>query len=135
MATEQALRALEQYFIDRSGYYFGFLERDHGYALEGVSRSEHHVAITYRSASMAIRVTFEPREEAIFVYVIQLETGRIPEYLDAPSRWAYLQEVAASSGNALKTRKEVRRATDRSGVEAALSDHAKDLQRWTAEHS
>lgn len=120
---------LEQYFVDRCRHHLRFFEGDRGYSFDGVSRSEHHVSVTYRSATMAIRVTFEPREEAIFVYVIRLESGNIPDYLDAPSRWAYLEETAHLPGSAPTARRS-RRATDRGTVEAALSDYAKDLQRW-----
>ena len=71
---------------------FGFLA-DYGCELTSIEETGHIVEITYKNQTTGIKVSFESRENDIFVYLIRLINGEIPAYLDAPSRWFYLDNI------------------------------------------
>ncbi len=66
-----------------------------GYGCQIVSYGEHAagMSITYANSTTGVKVSFEPRENLIFVYLIQLQEGKIPAYLDAPGNWVYFDAV------------------------------------------
>lgn len=71
---------------------FGYLA-DYGCKLASIEEDRYGVEITYKNQTTGIKVSFEVRENAIFVYLIRLVNSEVPAYLDAPSRWFYLDNV------------------------------------------
>jgi hypothetical protein len=65
----------------------------YGCELSSIEQDTYGVEITYKNQTTGIKVSFEVRENDIFVYLIRLINGEIPAYLDAPSRWFYLDNV------------------------------------------
>jgi hypothetical protein len=65
----------------------------YGCELVGIEEDSYGTDITYKNQPTGIRISFEIRENDIFVYLIRLINGEIPPYLDAPSRWFYLDNL------------------------------------------
>lgn len=71
---------------------FDFLERDYGFALVGArDLGALGISATYKNATTGVKVSLEPREKAVFVYIIKLSNGEIPQYLNSPSNWLLLE--------------------------------------------
>jgi hypothetical protein len=66
---------------------------EYGFRLAGIERDSYGIEVTYKNRTTGIKISFEIRENDITVYLIRLVNGEIPEYLDAPSRWFYLDNL------------------------------------------
>lgn len=65
----------------------------YGFELTGIEEDRYGTEITYKSETTGIKVSFDIRENDIFLYLIRLIKGDIPAYIDAPSRWFYLDNL------------------------------------------
>ncbi len=83
---------LKRVFIENCLSKFRYLAA-YGCELTSIEEDRYLVEITYKNQTTGIKVSFEIRENDIFIYLIQLINGEIPAYLDAPSRWFYLDNV------------------------------------------
>lgn len=72
---------------------FKFLIDCFDYEITSVEVSAYAAEVTYKNQTTAVKVSYEHRENSIFVYLIRLINGDVPAYLDAPSRWFYLDNV------------------------------------------
>lgn len=83
---------------------FQFLVDDFGFRIVSVERGPANVGIhiTYQDRS-AVQVSLEPTENAVFVYLIRLLDGKIPEYpLKYPANSFYLDELIDLKSPSLK---------------------------------
>lgn len=71
---------------------FGFLSA-FGFERMSITEEWYGTEIVYKNQTTGIKVSFETRENDIFLYLIRLINGEVPAYLDAPSRWFYLDNV------------------------------------------
>lgn len=83
---------LNRIFTQKCLKKFGLLA-DYDFELTSIEENGYGVEVTYKNQTTGIKVSFEGRENAIFVYLIQLINGKIPAYLDNPSRWFYLDNI------------------------------------------
>jgi hypothetical protein len=87
---------LQSIFTQKCLMRFEYLST-YGFELADITRDSYGSEVTYKNRTTGVKVSFEVRENEIFVYLIRLIDGEIPDYLDAPSRWFYL-------GNLVKLR-------------------------------
>ncbi|MBI3970041.1 MAG: hypothetical protein HY332_02020 [Chloroflexi bacterium] len=78
---------------------FDFLIHEYRFRVEGVTRDEHTVAVIYKNATTGVEISYEPRQNDIFVYLIRLVEGDIPAYLDRPLNWLYLHNLLEYKGS------------------------------------
>lgn len=83
---------LHRVFTQKSLNNFRYLAA-YGCELTSIEEDRYVVEITYKNQTTGIKVSFEFRENQIFVYLIRLINEEIPAYLDAPSRWFYLDNL------------------------------------------
>lgn len=81
-------RAFTQKCLDR----FRFLTA-YGCELTSIEEDTYGVEVTYKNRTTGIKVSFDVKENDVSVYLIRLVNEEIPAYLDAPSRWFYLDNV------------------------------------------
>jgi hypothetical protein len=81
---------------------FQFLIDEYGCQIVQSGQHAAGSAITYTNSTTAVKVSLEPRENFIFVYLIKLQNGKIPAYFDAPDGWVYLDAVLALKNPQLK---------------------------------
>lgn len=65
-----------------------------------VEKSARGEAVTYRNTTTGVRITFEPMDGGIFVYVIRLRDGKVPPYPifikeDTVLDWFRIQEITS----------------------------------------
>ena len=111
---------------------FQFLEDDFGFKIASVERGPVNVGIhiTYQGRS-AVQVSFEPRENAVFVYLIRLLDGKIPEYpLKYPMNSFYLDELINLKSPSLKVaQKGAGKLLSSRDLEAILNQYANALRQ------
>ena len=83
---------LQSIFTQKCLMRFEYLSTN-GFELAGITRDSYGSEVTYKNRTTGVKVSFEVRENEIFVYLIRLIDGEIPDYLDAPSRWFYLDNL------------------------------------------
>lgn len=99
--------------------------------LAGVEVDNYGAEVTYKNRTTAVKVTLELRENDIFVYLIRLVDGGIPAYLDAPSRWFYLDNVVKlRSPSTTLPRKRFGEWLTPDDIDHLLSDYADALRRY-----
>ena len=115
---------------------FQFLVDDFGFKIVSVERGPANVGvhITYQGRS-AVQVSFEPAEDAVFVYLIRLLDGKIPDYpLKYPTNAFYLDELIDLKSPSLKiARKNVGKPLSSQELEAILKQYANALRRIGAD--
>ena len=62
---------------------FQFLMEEYSCQIISCGKHAAGMAITYANSTTGVKVNFEPRENLIFVYLIQLRDGKIPAYLES----------------------------------------------------
>lgn len=92
MRDSHNISELQRAFIQKCLDSFTFLAA-YGCEVIGVEEDSYGAEVTYKNETTAVKISFEVRENAVFVYLIQLIDGEVPAYLDAPSRWFYLDNV------------------------------------------
>lgn len=111
---------------------FQFLVDDFGFKVAAVERGPVNVGIhiTYQGRS-AVQVSFEPAENAVFVYLIRLLDGKIPEYpLKYPTNSFYLDELIDLKSPSLKVaQKGVGKLLSSRDLEAILKQYANALRQ------
>ena len=60
---------------------FKFLEEKYGFKVISVMKDPTEASITFANATTAIDVRFEPRDNFLFVYLIRLKNGKMPDNL------------------------------------------------------
>ena len=97
-----AMNKLQKRFKESCKRSFQFLVDEYGCQI--VQSGEHAAGsvMLYTNSTTGIKVSLEPRENFIFVYLIQLQDGKIPAYLDAPDHWVYFDAVLALKNPKLK---------------------------------
>jgi len=87
------MNKLQKQFEESCKRFFQFLIEQYGCQI--VQSGEHAAgsAVTYVNSTTGVKVSLEPRENFIFVYLIQLQDGKVPAYLDAPCNWVYFDAV------------------------------------------
>jgi hypothetical protein len=82
----------------------------------------------YSNRTTAIKVSLELRENYIYIYLIRLESGRIPPYLDSPRSWAYLDSILRFKGIDLRhVQKPIGDWITPDDVEAIIGEYARAL--------
>lgn len=118
-------------FIQRCLKRFSYLTR---YGCELVSIDEdssYGVEVTYKNQTTAVTVSLEDRENEIFVYLIRLVNGVIPDYLDAPSRWFYLDNlVKLKSSSVTLPQKEFGNWLTPADIDHFLKVYAESLEEY-----
>ncbi len=110
---------------------FRFLENEYGCSIVGMHEDEHSVAVTYANLTTGVKVGFEPRENFISVYLIRLVDGQVPEYIEAPSRWFYLDQVIRlRSPSSIITQKEPGEWIGLNDMRGILTRYAEALQEY-----
>ena len=84
----ELLRTFTQKCLDKFRYLATY-----GFELTSIEEDRYGTEITYKNETTGIRVSYEIRENDIFLYLIRLVKGEIPAYIDAPSRWFYLDNL------------------------------------------
>lgn len=103
----------------------------YGLELMSIEEDTYGVEITYKNQTTGIKVSFEDRENAIFVYLIRLANGEIPAYLDAPSRWFYLDNVVKlRSPSTTLCSKELGRWLTSQDIDHILTEYAEALKEY-----
>jgi hypothetical protein len=92
MTTFDDTSHLQAIFIQNCLNRFDYLSA-YGFELAGTTRDRYGSEVTYKNQTTGVKVSFEVRENEIFVYLIRLIDGEIPDYLDAPSHWFYLDNL------------------------------------------
>lgn len=90
------------------------------------------VEVTYKNQAMGIKVSFEFRENQIFVYLTRLINGEIPAYLDGPSHWFYLDNLVKLKGSPSTTlpRKEFGDWLTPDDIDEILTAYASALKEY-----
>ena len=83
---------LQSIFTQKCLMRFEYLST-YGFELADITRDSYGSEVTYKNRTTGVKVSFEVRENEIFVYLIRLIDGETPDYLDAPSRWFYLDNL------------------------------------------
>ena len=99
-----AMNKLQKQFEESCKRSFQFLMDEYGCQIVKSGKHAAGAAMTYANSTTGVKVSLEPRENAIFVYLIQLRDGKIPAYLDAPDGWVYLDAVLSLKNPNLKVR-------------------------------
>jgi hypothetical protein len=92
MTTFDDTSDLQAIFVQNCLNKFEYLST-YGFELAGNTRDNYGSEVTYKNRTTGVKVSYEVRENEIFVYLIRLINGEIPEYLDAPSCWFYLDNL------------------------------------------
>lgn len=92
MTTFHDTPDLRAIFIQKCLDRFGYLSA-YGFELAGTTRDRFGSEETYKNQTTGVKVSFDVRENDISVYLIRLINGEIPDYLEAPSRWFYLDNL------------------------------------------
>jgi hypothetical protein len=92
MTTFDDTSDLQAIFIQNCLNRFEYLST-YGFELAGTTRDRYGSEVTYKNPTTGVKVSFEVRENEIFVYLIRLIDGEIPDYLHAPSNWFYLDNL------------------------------------------
>ena len=92
MTTFEDTSDLQSIFVQNCLNRFEYLST-FGFELAGITRDNYGSEVTYKNRTTGVKVSYEVRENEIFVYLIRLVNAEIPEYLDAPSRWFYLDNL------------------------------------------
>jgi hypothetical protein len=118
------------WFREEIATYFGFLEDEYG-CRRTSTRDEGPDGIftRFRNASTAVEIAYEPMDDAIEVFLVKLEGGRVPGYADAWQRnWVplhrYLDQIGESGAegpNAIPW-------GDREALGRVLDRHARALR-------
>jgi hypothetical protein len=109
---------------------FSYLDA-YGFKLEDIKETEYRDQITYKSETTGIKISLEIRDNQIFVYLIRLINGSIPAYLDAPSRWFYLDNIVKfRSPSATLPRKGFGDLLTADDIDYILSEYALALKEY-----
>ena len=92
MTTFDDTSDLQAVFIQKCLNRFEYLSA-YGFELADTTRDRYGSEVTYKNQTTGVKVSFDVRENDISVYLIRLINGEIPDYLDAPSRWFYLDNL------------------------------------------
>lgn len=119
-------RVFTQKCLDKFRYLAAY-----GCELTSIEDDRYLVEITYKNQTTGIKVSFELRENQIFVYLIRLINGEIPAYLDAPSRWFYLDNlVKLRSPSTTLPRKEFGDWLTPDDIDDILTAYASALKKY-----
>lgn len=115
---------------------FQFLIDDFGFKIKSIERGPSNVGlqITYQGR-IAIQVNLEPTENSVFVYLIRLLDGKIPEYpLKYPANSFYLDELIDLKSPSLKMeRNNTGKPLSPQELKAILKQYANALRRLGVE--
>jgi hypothetical protein len=109
---------------------FEFLEAEYGFRQKSTrDEGQDGIFIRYRTEKTAVEIGYEPTVDEIEVFLIKLEHGGVPSYMDAQQRnWVplfrYLDHLGACGAEGPK---DVRWG-DREELRRALSQHAQALR-------
>jgi hypothetical protein len=125
------LGSLRQLFEAEGEKAFRLLILEYGCGRPRIRRTSYSVDITYKNATTGIKVSLEPRENLVIVYLIRLADGEIPSYLDSPSSWHYLDTIIAlrAPTDAVKQKLPDEQLTA-SDVERILTEYADALRKY-----
>ncbi len=122
---------LQRVFTQKCLNKFKYLLAAYGCELAGIEEDKYGTEVTYKNQTTGIRISFEIRENDIFVYLIRLINGEIPAYLDAPSRWFYLDNlVMLRSPSTTLLRKEFGGWLTPNDVDDILTAYASALKEY-----
>jgi hypothetical protein len=99
---EQTLMQLKYTFFDVCINEFKFLIDDYDCRIIECVQDHSNISITYANLTTGIEISLEPRENYIFVYLIRLHEGTVPQYLTSPRSWIYLDAILSSLRPPLK---------------------------------
>jgi hypothetical protein len=71
---------------------FAFLTA-YDFELTNINEEWYATEIVYKNQTTGIKISYETRDNDIFLYLIRLINGQIPAYIDAPSRWLCLDNL------------------------------------------
>jgi hypothetical protein len=89
------MNKLQEQFENSCKRTFQFLVDRYGCQIVSCGEHAAGISMTYANSTTGVKVSFELRENLIFVYLIKLQDGKIPAYLDAPDNWVYFDAVLA----------------------------------------
>lgn len=115
---------------------FEFLEEEFGCKPVSVKREFYGTFIVYKNTTTAIRVSIEPYDGGIFVFLIRLVRGEIPEYpssIEATTSlfWFDLEDLIALRAPSLKLdRPPLDDLFKPSNLEKILAQYAQALRKY-----
>jgi len=116
---------------------FQFLVDDFGFKLTSIERGPINVGIhiTYKSPVTAVEVSFEPRENTLFVSLIRFVNGKMPEYLlKYPMNTFYVDELIDLKSPSLRVeQKKTSELLSSREVQAILKQYADALRQIGAD--
>ncbi len=114
---------------------FTFLITDYGCGSPSYEESGMHFAtVTYRNTTTGVEIYFEPRENYIYIKLIQLINGEVPDYLWHADHWAHLGLLLRFRRSTLSiSRKEWGDWMDAKDIGVILQQYAVALRTYAAD--
>jgi hypothetical protein len=127
---EATLDEAYAWFRDDVTECFAFLEDEYGFRRTSTrDEGRDGIFIRFRSETTAVEVSYEPADDAVEVFLIKVERGRVPSYAQAWQRnWVplfrYLDHAGARGAEGPKSVV----WGDREGLRRVLAQHAEALR-------
>jgi hypothetical protein len=127
---DASLDEVSAWFRDGVDRCFAFLEAAYGFRRTSTrDEGQDGIFVRYRNETTAVEISYEPTVDEIQVFLIKLELGRVPSYMESWQRnWVplfrYLDHVDASGAEG----SERVRWGDREGLRNVLAQHAQALR-------
>jgi hypothetical protein len=109
---------------------FGFLETEYSFRRTSTrDEGQDGIFICYRNEKTAVEIGYDPSVDEIEVFLIKLERGEVPSYMDARQRnWVPLFRYLDHRGACGAEGPNSVRWGDREGLRRVLSQHAEALR-------